>query len=377
MPSLRKLFLAAAAASIFAAPSFAAQVELWGIVDTSIDVANNGDKTVTKLSSGNREASRFGFRGTEKLADGVEVFFRLEATTFVDNGQMSAETNRLFDREAALGIRSDKYGTLTFGRLYSPHFITMAASDPADMSIGSAGGYFGSPANEATINGRGADEVTRGNNAIEYVTPDFHGFSMKFYTALGEKTKPEGYGSNSPTRGNMYSIGMNYRGERLTINASWLRQNTENSAFNEWDDYYALGILYDFGITKPALLVVHRKGSDTAEANLNGNGETGNGSPDLWMVQLGATTPLYGGKLLTQVAGLKNETREDADAWSWSIRYDYPLSKTFTLYGGVTGLINDTNSRYNIGGGGSASPGLEVDWGNNTWMAYTGMTLHF
>ena len=66
MPSLRKLFLAAAAASIFAAPSFAAQVELWGIVDTSIDVANNGDKTVTKLSSGNREASRFGFRGNRK-----------------------------------------------------------------------------------------------------------------------------------------------------------------------------------------------------------------------------------------------------------------------------------------------------------------------
>lgn len=377
MKSLCKFLAAAAALSIAPLSSQAAEVEVWGVVDASIDVVGNGDETVAKVSSGNREASRFGLRGSEKLADGLEVFLRLEATAFVDDGRMSNESNRLFDREAAMGIRSDKYGTLAFGRLYSPHFITMAASDPADMAIGSAGGYFGSPMNEATINGRGADETTRGNNAVEYATPDFNGFSMKFFTALGEKKKPEASGSNSPTRGNMYSIGANYRGERLTVNASWLRQNTENSGFTEWDDYYALGILYDFEVTKPALLIVHRRGSDTAYANSNPSDPTGNGSPDLWMAQIGATTPMFGGKLLTQIAALKNQSREDADAWSWGIRYDYPMSRTFTLYGGVTGILNDSNSRYSIGGGGSASPGLDVDWGNNTWMTYAGMTMHF
>ncbi len=382
MTSKKKILTATVLAALFSSPVFSAQVELWGIVDTSIDVADNGEKTVTKLSSGNREASRFGFRGTEQIGD-AEVFFRLEATAFVDNGQMSNDTGRLFDREAAVGIRSAKYGTLSFGRLYSPHFIVMAASDPADMSMGSAGGYFGSPMNEGTINGRGADEVTRGNNAIEYETPSFNGFSMKFFGALGEKSKrsvseldPK-VGSSSQTRGNMYSIGANYRGERLTINASWLHQNTENSGFSEWDDYYALGVLYDLGVTKPAVLVVHRKGSDTADANMGNLGKTGDGSPDLWMVQLATTTPMFGGKLLTQAAMLKNESRKDADAWSWSVRYDYPMSKRFTLYGGLTGLVNDDNTRYSIGGGGSASPGLDVDWGNNTWVAYMGMNLHF
>lgn len=96
----------------------------------------------------------------------------------------------------------------------------------------------------------------------------------------------------------MYSIGANYRGESLTINASWLRQNTENSGFEEWDDYYALGVVYDFEVTMPSILVFHRKESDTASANLNPADLNGTGSPDIWLVQIGATTPMFGGSLI-------------------------------------------------------------------------------
>lgn len=143
---------ATAAATLAFSAAQAAEVEVWGVVDTSLKIADNGDETVSRLSSGNREASRFGFRGSEKLSDGFEAFFRLEATAFVDDGRTSNAPNRLLEREAVLGIRSEQYGTLSFGRLYTLHFLTMTMSDPSAMSIGSACGYY----HETSINGGGS-----------------------------------------------------------------------------------------------------------------------------------------------------------------------------------------------------------------------------
>lgn len=349
----------------------AAEVEIWGVVDTSIVVADNGDETATKLSSGNRDPSRFGFTGSEQLSEDLQAFFRLEASVWVDTGAMAAD-NRLFDREAVLGVRSKTYGTLEMGRLYSPHFMTMVFGDPALMSLGSNLGNFGNPTYEGSINGYLADETTRGNNALQYTTPSMNGWTVELYGSLGESAGVEGI--ESKNKGNAYSVAVRYRGQRLAVHASWMHQNTINSRYAEWDDYYALGVNYDFDFTKPQVLVVHRQGSDTAYANTTTDAI---GSPDLWALQVGTTTPIAGGALLTQVGMLKNDSRKDADAYAWTVRYDYPMSRRFTLYAGLTGVVNDDNANYAVSGGGSASTGLEVPYGNNTWVGFAGMTLKF
>lgn len=234
----------------------ATEVSINGLIDMGIEIYDNSETTTVRQSSGLREGSRFGIQGTEVLGSGLgEVFFRLESTVFADTGEMQVE-NRLFDREAVLGLHGD-YGSISFGRQYTPYFLVMAITDPAGMSMSSAGGYYGYPGWEGTINGFGPDETTRFSNALLYKTPRVDGLKASFFATLGEeKASDYGGSSDAVTLGNVYSVGIDYWG--------WLPINTYVSAFEHWDNYYALGVAYDFDVTKPSLLLVHREGDDTA-----------------------------------------------------------------------------------------------------------------
>ncbi len=371
---MRHTHIAAAALTALLSTSLwasdTANVSVYGTVDMGLEAYDNGDKTNGRLSSGLREGSHFGFRGTEDLGNGMEVFFKLESTVFADNGTMAAG-NRLFDREAVLGVRGE-LGSLSFGRQYTPHFLTMAMIDPAGLSMSSAANYYACPVFEGTVNGYMEDETTRFSNSISYDSPSFAGLTVQLYAALGEQTKE---GNDSPTRGNVYNVGFRYQNEALRVMGSYLYQNTKVSGFYDWDSYYALGASYDFGVITPSILYVHREGSDEASGAAISTLKAK--SPDLDMIQLGASMPVAGGKFIATVGYLKNSSIEEGDSWAWGTRYDYPMSKRLTVYGGLTGIINDNNAQYNIGGGGSASPGLPVDFGDDPWVAYTGMTFHF
>ena len=318
----------------------AGPVTVYGTVDTGMEVYYNGDKTNVRVSSGLREGSNFGFMGSELLGNGAEVFYKLESTIFVDTGSMAAD-NRLFDREALVGIRGN-YGSLSLGRQYTPHFLTMAMIDPAGLTMSSAANYFACPQFEGTINGYTADETTRFSNSISYDSPSFGGLTIQLYAALGEQTSAN---SNSPTRGNVYN-------------------------------YWAFGAAYDFEVIKPSILYVHREGSDEAVGSDLGGTNTAK-SPDLDMVQLGASAPIGPGKFIATVGYLKNHSAEDGDAWAWGVRYDYPMSKKLTLYTGLTGIQNDDDAQYSIGGGGSSSPGEAIAFGDDPMVYYAGMTYHF
>lgn len=354
--------------SIF--PVGAAPVTVYGTVDTGLEVYYNGQNTNVRLSSGLREGSHFGFTGSETLGNGAEVFYKLESTVFVDTGSMAAQ-NRLFDREALVGIRGS-YGSISFGRQYTPHFLTMAMIDPAGLTMSSAANYFACPQFEGTINGYTADETTRFGNSVSYDSPSWGGLTAQLYVALGEQTSAH---SDSPTRGNVYNIGLRYQSGPLSIMASYLHQNTAVSGYADWDSYWAIGASYDFEFIKPSVLFVHRDGSD--EASGSNIGSSSAKSPDLDMLQLGASAPLGTGKLIATIGYLKNHSAEDGDAWAWGVRYDYPMSKRFTLYGGLTGIQNDNDAQYSIGGGGSSSPGEPVAFGDDPLVAYAGMTVHF
>ena len=294
----------------------AGPVTVYGTVDTGMEVYYNGDKTNVRVSSGLREGSNFGFMGSELLGNGAEVFYKLESTIFVDTGSMAAD-NRLFDREALVGIRGN-YGSLSLGRQYTPHFLTMAMIDPAGLTMSSAANYFACPQFEGTINGYTADETTRFSNSISYDSPSFGGLTIQLYAALGEQTSAN---SNSPTRGNVYNIGFRYQSGPLSVMASYLHQNTAISGYADWDSYWAFGAAYDFEVIKPSILYVHREGSDEAVGSDLGGTNTAK-SPDLDMVQLGASAPIGPGKFIATVGYLKNHSAEDGDAWAWG---DPPL----------------------------------------------------
>lgn len=101
------------------------------------------------------------------------------------------------------------------------------------------------------------------------------------------------------------------------------------------------------------------------------------GNPDLTMVQGALATSMAGGTLITTVAALTNHYAGDGDAWSWGLRYDCPLSRHTTSYAGVTGIINGEDARYNVGGGGSSSPSMEVTFGDDPNVLYASLAVKF
>lgn len=48
---------------------------------------------------------------------------------------------------------------------------------------------------------------------------------------------------------------------------------------------------------------------------------------------------------------MKNQTKDDANAWSFGTKYAYPLSKRTRLYAGVEAVFNDSNAGYAIEAG--------------------------
>lgn len=119
----KKSLIAVGVLAMTAGMAQAANVELYGRVDTGlmysdVDVQQGTKTTETKtfaLKSGANSGPRLGLRGTEDLGNGLKVSFKLENGFYVDDGSFKTG-GRLFDREASLSVHGD-FGTLSMGRM--------------------------------------------------------------------------------------------------------------------------------------------------------------------------------------------------------------------------------------------------------------------
>lgn len=119
----KKSLIAVGVLAMTAGMAQAANVELYGRVDTGlmysdVEVQQGTKTTETKtfaLKSGANSGPRLGLRGTEDLGNGLKVSFKLENGFYVDDGSFKTG-GRLFDREASLSVHGD-FGTLSMGRM--------------------------------------------------------------------------------------------------------------------------------------------------------------------------------------------------------------------------------------------------------------------
>ena len=106
----------------FALSAQAANVEVYGLIDTGlnyqhVDADRAGVDNVSKfqMKSSQSTPNRVGLRGTEDLGQGLKVGFVLESQFNSDDGSLMPG-NRLFHRAAQIMLMSDDYGTLVLGR---------------------------------------------------------------------------------------------------------------------------------------------------------------------------------------------------------------------------------------------------------------------
>jgi len=87
-------------------------VTLYGIMDASIDVTDNGDTATAqgvrthKVSS---NSSRLGFKGTEDLGNGLNAVWQIETAIAADGGanqSATATTGQLNNRNTFIGLSS-------------------------------------------------------------------------------------------------------------------------------------------------------------------------------------------------------------------------------------------------------------------------------
>ena len=353
---MKKTLLAAALIVGFAGVAQAeTSVTMYGILDTGYGYSNaKFDKNgvvIKSTASGLRgdgvfNGNRWGVRGSEDLGNGLRAIFNLEAGFDIGNGKQAqspttTNSDRLFGRQAWLGLASDNWGTLTMGRQYNVGSATTYANNMG-VSMGDMDKTFG-----------GLGLGNRMDNSFKYMTPSFSGF--QFGVAYGNEVTTvnrvetaagtAGFGANNGDRSNWVSTGLKYANGPINVAASYDRaSNTLDNATTNW----TITGSYDFEVVKLALGFGQDRYGKLGWGNQSGsvaNANTPLGAYSLGNdfkssnYYVGLSAPVGTGTLAA-TWNRSSSNLDDADKWGddakaqniYHLNYSYPLSKRTKVY---------------------------------------------
>ena len=348
---MKKQLLAVAVASAFATTAFAANVTVYGTVDTGLvynntsfggAMTNAKDSNKFSMDSGVLGGTKFGLKGSEDLGDGYSVSFQLENGFDSDTGAMNQSykdsndktVNRMFGREARLSMNTP-YGTASFGRMGAltsgagTYDIFQATGDSLD---GGNSSYIGT--------GYWFDRA-RYDNMITLVTPEANGFQGYAQYSFADKGSEDASVRNNQRYA---ALGLTYKAgpvEAVVVYDTILRKSAEEKAYGD-AKAISFGVNYDFEVTKAFFGAQYGKNEalgvdafgfkegDTAVENLYVKG---------YNLHIGAATPLPCGTLTVSAyygdyeeVGNNNVT---AKKYGIGLMHEYPLSKRTTFYTGA------------------------------------------
>lgn len=358
--AIRRCAAQAAAAMLAFAAGAAAQaadVEVYGIIDTGLNYQHidpdNGrdDSTDTlKMSSSQSVPNRWGMRGSEDLGNGWKASFNLEGQFASDTGEMTG--GRLFQRMSQVSISNDKGGTLVFGRSgalrsgFGTTGIFGTAVNPFSNSWGEymAGSKYVMP---------GAFKSN--DNAVTYQSPKMAGLQLhaqysfkRDYSAAGEE------GKASSDR--QWGLGATYTAGKLHA-AAVLDSVQYANAVGEAHDYddtlgLSLAVVYDFDVVKlyvSGMYFDDMKGSEFQGHDVLADLEK-TATYKGYTAQIGADIPLFGGTAKANIGWMDASVDydaakdlEDPNRLMLSVGYTYSLSRRTSLYAGC-GYVKDAST---------------------------------
>jgi predicted porin len=161
-------------------------VTLYGVLDEGLQFNNNNKNIVNGHNVGGRlwnldslsgpYGSRWGMKGVEDLGGGLAAIFTLESGVNLNTGSAAQGTTE-FGRQAFVGLRSLRFGTVTLGRQYD--------------SVNDYIGYFGfglSAYGSGISHPADLDNTThtyRANNTIKYLSANYNGLTFGGTVTLG------------------------------------------------------------------------------------------------------------------------------------------------------------------------------------------------
>ncbi|MCL2020755.1 MAG: porin [Betaproteobacteria bacterium] len=336
---MQKKIIALAVAALASGAAFAqsANVTIYGSMDMGFshrsDNVDSGIKSKNSIDDGLAAASRLGFRGTEDLGNGWSVLFNLETGFAADTGNLR-QSNRIFGRQAHLGMTNSNVGTFLAGRLYTPHYSFISNIDP--FRAGTVGMYRNVFAAGVTTGGENLFDPTRVDNAVAYVSPSFSGFNITAAysnNAIGQ----ENLENKSDNR--VFALLPRYTNGPLDIGFSYHQIKNKNGSVFGVDEKpkitnWLIGGAYDFGALK--LHAFYDQNKLTSRDNVV-DGKT------LKSFLLGITVPFD--KHAIQASYTQGKLKEASGAKTykahqWALGYTYSLSKRTGFYAAISDINN-------------------------------------
>ncbi len=350
---MKKTLAAVAVLGAFAGSALAADVQLYGIVDTGLrymhfdgDAAAAGYDAVDtfEMKSGMQSGSRFGFKGTEDLGNGLTVGFILENQFDSDTGALKNEDS-FFHRESSLFLEGG-FGKIAMGRMGS---INGGVSSWGKYGMMSA---FGTSWDYSAQVGTWAVGGGMWDNMIAYETPSFAGFKVFAQYAMGSNNN-----ENESSSDRYYSLGASYANGPLNLYLAVDSINYQTAGLastvnaDDIDDSLTVtfGGNYDFEVVK---LFAGAQYFDEAKVSTafglmdagDYNATTYAGKFKGFGLGVSASIPVAGGNVLVgagymdaEAADSQKDAKDDElTRWVVSAGYDYPLSKRTNVYGVLT-----------------------------------------
>jgi len=318
---MQKKLIALAVAGLLSAPAFAqSNVTLYGSVDYGfVNLGSNnadGVKSRNAIDSGISKANRIGFKGVEDLGNGLKAVFVLEEGLNGDRGALFKDVNR----QSYAGLAGG-FGTVAFGRHYTPQHLFTSAVDPFGKNgLGSAGNVL--------------VQERRLSNLAAYISPSFSGFSfIAAYTFNGAAVGGDAEDEHQENHGDIraWAIAPSFTWENLFVAGNYhaatiTQAHASNvSALRVYDLYAS----YDFGFVK----VGGTLGQRVTKKQVIGSQK--DGKIFQWMI--GATfkvTPIDS-ILFSYTRARENAFNNGinrARVGQWGIGYEHALSKRTALY---------------------------------------------
>lgn len=332
---MKKQILACAVAAAFATGAVAAEVTIYGDVNTGFvyNYKKVGDDASTNsftMESGISGASRWGVKGGEDLGNGYSVSFDLQSGFDSDTGMMKYD--RLFGREVRLTV-AGPFGELSFGRMG-----TMTSSAGAyDIFQGTAD-LFDGGWTSAIATSNFFYDVTRADNMVTYATPTMAG--VKGYVQYSFKVDNDATGTEGKNSSKRYAgVGVTYENGPLSLVAVYdsVLNPTADPVAKKDGRAFSFGGNYDFGAAKLYAAYQYGKSQNFAggvdtykdrETQVKGH-NFGLGVA----VPVGVGTVNFAGYYTT--AKSENNSDNTVKTYNVAATYTYPFSKRTSVYAGV------------------------------------------
>lgn len=367
---MKKTLVAVSVLGAFAGSALAADVQLYGILDTGVgyshidmDTSGVDDVDSFEMKSGVGSGFRWGLKGTEDLGNGLTVGFILENGFDSDDGSEDS-TGVMFNRESSLFLEGS-FGKLAFGR--------MGALNSGQSSWSKVGmiNAFGTSYGEFTAQASNVFSLAgQWDNMIAYETPDFAGF--KLFTQYGMGSNDN---ENESSSNRFYSLGVTYNNGPFAgyFAVDSINYKTAKFSKGEWpnngDDIddsltVTLGGSYDFDVVKIYLGAQYFdevrlsslggpicRANDVRDLGISGFDLSINDIAKLkgYGISLSGDAPLAGGRVMFGLGYVDADAADSLDkALSQNIAgfrdfeiqryvvsagYSYPFSKRTDVYG--------------------------------------------